>query len=140
MSSLVKPTGATVCSAAGCSASVRDSVYRYCDAHVPSHAQEIVALYGQPTLRDVSKGGRNAPFSQDIRIMQLIREGYKTRSSLLRMLPQVPTTSLREAIYRLKAKGAIHTVRNSYYELGPEPKCQKPSTAKPAKRSSGARR
>jgi hypothetical protein len=139
MTSLVKPLGATVCSAAGCSASVRDSVYRYCDAHVPSHAQEIVSLYGQPTLRDVSKGGRNAPFSQDIRIMELIREGYKTRASLLRMLPHVPTTTLKDAIYRLKAKGAIHTVRNSYYEFGPEPKCQKPNAARPAKRRSSAR-
>ena len=86
MSSLVKPTGATVCSAAGCSASVRDSVYRYCEQHVPSHAQEIVALYGQPTLRDVSKGGRNAPFSQDLRILELIGEGHKTKGALLRKI------------------------------------------------------
>jgi len=129
MSSLVKPLGATVCSAAGCSASVRDSVYRYCDAHDPSHAQEIVALYGQPVVRDVSKGGRNAPFSQDIRILELIADGYKTRSSLLKMLPHVPTTTLKDAIYRLKKKGAIHTVRGGYYEIGPEPKCRTADTA-----------
>lgn len=125
MTSLVKPLGATVCSAAGCTTSVRTSVYRYCEQHIPEDARQIVALYGQPLVRDVrTQGGRNAPFSQDLRILELIGEGYKTKASLLRALPHVPTTSLREAIYRLKAKGAIHTVRHAYYELGPEPKCQ----------------
>lgn len=132
MSHIVKPMGAVVCSAAGCSASVRGSPYRYCEAHLPEDAREIVALYGTPVVRDVRRvGGRNPPLSQDLRILELIRDGYKTRAAIRAALPHLPIGTLRDATMRLKARGCIHTVRGGYYELGPEPKCQKRDTAAP---------
>lgn len=132
MSHIVKPMGATVCSAAGCSASVRATPYRYCKAHLPEDARRIVELYGSVVVRDVRHvGGRNPPLSQDLRILELIRDGHKTRSAIRAALPHLPIGTLRDAVARLKAKGCIHTVRGSYYELGPEPKCRKKDTARP---------
>lgn len=131
MSRIVKPMGAVVCSAAGCAVSVRGTPYRYCDAHLPEDARRIVDLYGPVVVRDVRHiGGRNPPFSQDIRVLELIRDGCKTRAHLMRELPHVPPGTLRDTIARLKAKRAIHAVRG-IYELGPEPKCPKRDTAAP---------
>lgn len=133
MSHIVKPMGAVVCSAAGCPTSVRGTPYRYCDAHLPEDARRIVDLYGPVVVRDVRHvGGRNPPLSQDLRILELIRDGHKTRAAIRAALPHLPPGTLRDAISRLKARGCIHTVRGSYYELGPEPKCQKRDSARPA--------